>query len=230
MGIDHSLIYKDKKIKNLHHRKRLNTILSILEKEEFEGKTFADIGCSNGYITSIINDKFKPARSSGYDHSVSNLEKAKSNYPTINFNIMDLNKINSMGEKYDIVTCIETLEHVGNLQNALTNLLNLTNSNNGFLLITVPIEIGFYGTLKFLAKTILYKYNLSELPQERHLYLRYFITLLVGRKMSNFRSQRNGWGTHFGFDYRDIDNYLNSKKITFKAFNNFATRFYLVRL
>ena len=44
-------------------------------------------------------------------------------YNSIDFNVFDLNQEHISSEQYDIVTCFETLEHVGNLNIALDSLL-----------------------------------------------------------------------------------------------------------
>ena len=229
MALDHSLTYKEHKIKNVPHKQRLNTIISVLESEvDFVDKTYADVGCSNGYVTALINDKFKPLEASGYDDDRDNLEIAKQTYPHINFKYIDLNTHGSF-DGYDIVTCFETLEHVGNLQNGVQNLLDLAGSSKGVLFISVPIEIGVIGLIKFLVKTIFYGYDLKELPPSRNSYSKYFIALLTGGKLSIFRDHRTSWGTHFGFDYRDIDDFFLSHNVPYRAFNKFTTRFYIVR-
>jgi hypothetical protein len=124
------------------------------------------------------------------------------------------------------VTCFETLEHVGELANSLTNLLALTR-HGGTLVLTVPIEVGAIGTLKFIAK-MFYRYNLGELPARRNLSWMYFSDLIRGTRMSKFRDRRPSWGTHFGFDYRDVDDFLLQRKIPYEARNEFTTRFYRV--
>lgn len=87
--------------------------------------------------------------------------------------------------------------------------------------------MGIRGIAKFLAKTIVYKYDLKELPGER-LYFKYLISLLTHRDMSRFRDRRFGWGTHFGFDYRVIDRYLKSGGYRYRAKNKVTTRYYLI--
>lgn len=230
MGIDHSATYRDRSLKNLIHRHRLRTILSILERNVvLEGRTFADIGCSNGYLTSLINDRFKPAAACGYDHDRDNLAQARANHPGIRFERIELNNESPTVDTYDVVTCFEVLEHVGGIETALENLLNLVTRAGGVLFLTVPIEIGWRGALKFLVKTTVYRYRTDELPRRKQLYLTYLGHLLTNKRMSGFRDCRKGWGTHFGFDHREIDDYLKRRGRAFEVSNRGMTRFYLVR-
>lgn len=227
MYIDHSITYRDRSLKNLAARHRLKTILSILDDDlDLKDKTYADVGCSNGYLTALISDRFKPTLTCGYDHDQTHLASARANYPKLTFDNIDLNSASHTLRKYDVVTCFEVLEHVGNIQNALDTLLNMT---DGILFLTAPIESGWRGAIKFLIKTVLYGYRLNELPTQKYLYMKYFISLLVNRRMGRFRDQRHSWGTHFGFDYREIDDFLKSRGKSYKSLNRGLSRFYLVR-
>jgi len=202
---------------------RLRKILKIIDKnyKPAPNNTYADFGCSNGYITSIVKDRYN-MKAFGFDRNKENLILAKNKYPDIQFSTVDLNEtINN--NKYSLITCLETLEHVGNLKIALDNLIN---ANNGFLLITVPIEIGLIGLMKFIVKTMIYGYTLKELKAETK---KYFLSLLFGERISKYRENRPGWGTHFGFDYRDIDDHLSFRNVNHKAFNRDITRFYIIK-
>ncbi len=230
MAIDHSATYRDRSLKNFLARSRLRTILSIIEKKvELTGKTYADVGCSNGFLTGLISDRFKPSFACGYDHSRENLELARSAYPDLEFEIIDLNVEPPPARRtYDVVTCFEVLEHVGNIPNALSYLLNFASPTGGVLFLTVPIEIGWRGTIKFLIKTVLYRYRLDELPQQKNLLFRYFRSLVMNKRMDRFRDQRSGWGTHFGFDYREVDELLAERGRPFESFNVGMSRYYIV--
>jgi len=231
MKEDHSLIYKDRSIKNWPHRQRLKEIQSVIHKEslnEIENLTYADIGCGTGYLTEIVANLLHPSEVYGFDHYTEHLEIARSNYPSYQFEILNLNEPSDI-RRFDFVTCFETLEHVGNAYTAIDNLLNATKSG-GTLLITLPIEIGPVGTFKFLAKTLIYKYKLDELlGGGTQLYNKYLLSLITYKDMSKFRDQRSGWGTHFGFDYRRIDEYLESRGVSFRAKNIVTTRYYVIK-
>lgn len=230
MKRDHTHIYKDRSLKNKPHRQRLREIQSIIRNEgltERENLTYADVGCGTGYLTGILAEMLQPSEVYGFDHS-GHLEVAREKYPSFRFAFMELNEPSDVGS-FDFVSCFETLEHVGSLFVALGNLLSAT-KKGGILLVTVPIEIGPVGLTKFLVKTILYQYTLDELPGSGDkLYYRYLFSLISYSDISVFRDQRFGWGTHFGFDYRRIDEFLRSRNITYRAKNVFTTRFYVIK-
>lgn len=231
MGKDHSLDYKKKKIYNTAS-KRLDNIMNILEQEaEITGKEYLDVGCSNGYITALIAEKFKPKSACGFDIVESNLAVAREKYPHIEFHTFNLNQAHNIDRQYDVITSFETLEHVGNLQQAIDNLLELK-AEQGFILIAVPIEIGWAGLLRVFWRTIKYGYNsgvcFKDFPQQDNLFLKYVFSLLTGKRISQFRDRREHWSPHLGFDYRDIDDRLNSKSISFKTINKDLERFYII--
>lgn len=231
MSIDHSLTYKKFKFKNLPHRLRLSKIVQTLKNMGRPFLTFVDVGCSNGYITNIITKEFHFEKVKGLDYVEANLKKGEEDYPHISFDKIDLNLPlpDSLKSGYDLITCFETLEHVGNLDNAVRNIIKLGKTNSN-ILITVPIEIGFWGITKFLLKRFIYKgYTLQELGAVKN--SEYLSSLIRGESISSYRdSDRKGWGTHFGFDYRDVDIILENEGISFKANNYFTTRFYTIYL
>ena len=226
--IDHSLTYKTRCWRNIPHRYRLKQLVDIiagLSEHDISQWCYADFGCSNGYVTNLLTERFHFRETYGFDHNLENLSIAMRNYPNIKFEVLDLSTLGLPSGRYELVSCFETLEHVGNPSNALRNLLDSTKPG-GILLISVPLEIGFWGMVKFVAKTFLHRSSFAELQGASR--LKYTIALLTGQRVSVFREIRNGWGTHFGFDYREIEDMLEMHEVDYRAFNRFTTRFYVV--
>jgi 2-polyprenyl-3-methyl-5-hydroxy-6-metoxy-1,4-benzoquinol methylase len=222
--MDHSKSYSKKNIQSITHRHRLNSITQELSGMRIpQGGTFCDLGCSNGFITSIIQRKFNFSYVAGMDHDNENILNASIKHSHITFTVIDLNEFSKPERCYDLVTCFETLEHVGNIENALDNILNRIKPG-GNALITVPIERGITGIIKYLIKKIL-GYSVSELKISDW---RYFCLIVRGDRISKSRPKANHYKTHFGFDYLDIDELLKKKEINFTAFNKLTTRFYKI--
>jgi SAM-dependent methyltransferase len=228
MALDHSLTYRVHSLRNLPHRMRLRAIEREARRLNLgAGLSYADFGCSGGYITERVRRLTRAGRAWGFDHLEAHLARGRRQYPAIEFSLIDLNQPNAEVPPCDFVSCFEMLEHVGNLEAAIGNLLAAIKPG-GMALVTVPIEIGPQGIAKFIAK-MAYGYSLSELPQAPALFRRYVMALLTGARMSRFRDQRRGWGTHFGFDYRDVDDALWRYGEPFRAWNHGTTRFYCIR-
>lgn len=230
MSVDHSLMYKAKGLKNIAHQLRLKAIIKEIKKNAGNRQivSYADIGCSNGFVTNIIATMLEPNTIVGLDCKQKHLTKGKNDYPYIKFCNFNLNVLGAANEEYDLVTCFETLEHVGKISNALANILKSC-KRNGLIIITVPIEIGVVGYLKYIVKTRIYGYKLDELGiQDTKHYER---DLLNNNDISKYRCEKKGsYGTHFGFDYRIIDQYLKSRHIEYKAKNKLFTRFYFIHM
>jgi 2-polyprenyl-3-methyl-5-hydroxy-6-metoxy-1,4-benzoquinol methylase len=200
--IDHSLIYKSNSVWHWHHRRRLEIVLDAVAEEWRDGaSSYADVGCSNCHITNMVVERTKVATACGFDHSDDLLEAARSRYPEIKFSKVDLNQPVDWHRQFDVVTCFETLEHVGDLNMAVKNLAACVKTG-GKLILSVPIEIGPWGVAKFFAK-LTRGYKLDELPGDVTAW-RYTKALLLSERMSTFRDARSGCGTHFGFDFRDV--------------------------
>ncbi len=227
MAINHSKTYRKITFRNIVHILRLKKILSTCDQllKEKHIEKYADFGCSNGYITSIISNRYSLKQVFGYDHNEENLKKGRKLYPIINFASIDLNSCFHLDKKFEFITCFECLEHVGSINNALFSICDSI-TEEGIILITVPIEIGLIGILKFIFKIIFLKYSLEELSGINR--SNYLMALFKNKRMSTFRKERIGWGTHFGFDYRDIDDFLKQSPFAYKSFNFLTSRFYIV--
>lgn len=131
--LDHSLTYREKKLRNVFHIIRLRKILKIIRKHisSTSLSSFLDIGCSNGYITQLLSSTYDLRPSKGVDNDLENLNIARNRYKDIVFETIDLNKQPEMTvERFDLITCFETLEHVGNLNNAIMTILNFAPRDN----------------------------------------------------------------------------------------------------
>ena len=226
--IDHSLTYVDGGIKNRVHVARLRHLLRLVHSVRPSGvASYADVGCSNGYVTDRVARTVSAQRVVGFDHSEAHLGEARRRHPDYEFRWIDLNAGPIPGPGFDLVTCFETLEHVGDLEAALKALLELTRPG-GALVISVPVEIGPVGILKFLAKTLVYHYSLGELADGGIGWGRYLGRLLSGGRISSFRPLRAGWSTHFGFDHRDVGDLLSRHAESPRAYSRGTTRFFVV--
>jgi 2-polyprenyl-3-methyl-5-hydroxy-6-metoxy-1,4-benzoquinol methylase len=218
-------IYTSCSVHSVPHRIRAKQVVSRLRKIAPKGVTYADVGCGGGSITQQIVEAIRPSRAVGYDCNADLLRDAAKLFSEISFRCWNLTGKDVPAETYDLVTCLETLEHVEDLKSGLSNLLKLT---AGRLLITVPIELGLLGMAKFAAKTVLGRQPLGA--EHCGTSLEYVKALLRGGDISRFRVRSNNgfWVSHTGFDYRKIDNLLASQGVKFVATNRGWNRFYQI--
>lgn len=224
MTIDHSKTYKERKIRNIPHILRKRELIKVVESAPKNIQAYADFGCSNGFLTNIFAKILGAKNSFGFDKS-KNVEIAKNNYPHISFSHLNLNKTNKFDDKMDVITCFETLEHVGNTLSAIKTLREAS-SERCIIFISVPIEIGLIGLIKYIIKRFLYRYPLSLNCSD----LEYVSAILFKKDIGIFRNKSKGFGTHFGFNYKNVENQLDEVFVGFKIkkWSNVTTRFYKI--
>ena len=230
MAYDHSITYRRFRLRNIPHIKRLNDIKALVSSLAVPaGGTYADFGCSNGYVTDQIRQLVGASRTTGFDHINEHFEAGRERHSNVHFQTIDLNVFDPSRPQFDFVTSFETLEHTGNLEQAVQSIVHAVKPG-GIGVISVPIEVGVAGLAKFLVKVGFYGYKMDELPQRSRLRSAYFKALVSGGRIGSFRSEkRSGWSTHFGFDTRDVDELLAKQSIAVTARNRGFTRFWVVR-
>jgi SAM-dependent methyltransferase len=218
-------IYTGRSLHTIPHRIRVRQVIFELRKLRLDHFSYADVGCGGGSITHRIVDAIRPAKVSAFDANAELIDTAQELFPEISFRVWDLTRRRSLGETFDLVTCLETLEHIEDLPSALNNLLDITAR---ILFISVPIELGLLGAAKFATKLVLGRKPLGqEHAGSPGMYLR---TVLTGGDVSLFRvrSDAGHWVSHTGFDYRKIDAFLVSRGVSFVATNRGWNRFYCI--
>ena len=121
------------------HRKRFLTAVNFILKENF--KNLLDYGAGDGHFLKEVSKIKTDIELVGFEPIMDNIDSEKIKYYS------DVSEIK--GQKYDIITCFEVLEHFNsNGQNEiLENIYNLL-SDNGVVIISVPIEIYFPSFIK----------------------------------------------------------------------------------
>ena len=112
----------------------------ISSKVELEGKTLLDVGCGGGILAEALHDK--GAIVTGIDAAGPGIEIAKHHAKKHNKSIdyqestaEDL--IQKSTEKYDVVTCLEVLEHVPDPKLLVKTCINLLKPNGDLFLSTI---------------------------------------------------------------------------------------------
>jgi 2-polyprenyl-3-methyl-5-hydroxy-6-metoxy-1,4-benzoquinol methylase len=220
--LDHSVIYRSQRFVHWHHKVRLRQIVGEVSRFR-DASSVADIGCSNGYVTNLLSEVCA-GEIYGFDYLPECIESARSTYSHIDFQRADLNRQVKWGRTFELVCCFETLEHVGNLPAALDNVFAAI-QDKGRLIVSVPVEIGLWGLTKYCLKT-LSGYSMEEIDAGRG---EYFLALVLDRDISRFRKESYTWGTHYGFDWRVLEERISTEMHIEKAYTKFATRIIVAR-
>ena len=218
MPVVHAKSYKGIGLDKFIHKSRLKKIVNMLKNLKLarEG-VWADFGCSDGFIFSCLREKLEPFnywKLYGFDHDDRLLDLAKKrNLLNSNFIKFNLNKVSRKYQTFfDLVTCFETIEHTGNYKNAFENIY-FSCKYNGYILISVPNEIGLPGIAKFIGRKVLRK-NAYENFFKGSSALSYLAALIKGEDIEKFRDKNSeGWGPHLGFNYKNVEKYLFAEYI-----------------
>lgn len=94
-----------------------------------------DAGCDRGHWLSYVASRRRAERLVGIDVSQGRIEEARERYPGLDFRARYLEDLGTGDERFDVVTCLEVLEHVPDWLSVFEALLVATRRR---LLITVP--------------------------------------------------------------------------------------------
>jgi SAM-dependent methyltransferase len=221
--VDHEKSYRGLAPRALLHRARLRAILGTLERASL-GPTgrLADFGCSNGFILSELRASrfaYPGWELWGFDHAPHYIEAAsRRGLAGARFVHLDLDVPDApLPGDFDVVLCLETLEHMGNYRTGLRNVGRATRPG-GYLVISVPNERGVPGLLKFYGRKVLMRPTYEGFFRGRPEgpYVR---ALLRGSNLEAFRDPpRHGWAEHLGFDLRRFESFLDSELLSGGSF------------
>jgi 2-polyprenyl-6-hydroxyphenyl methylase/3-demethylubiquinone-9 3-methyltransferase len=108
------------------------------------GTRILDAGCGNGYLSFLLAER--GFQSEGADPSETGIEIARRTYSGIPFHCMDLTKPTEALRPFDVVTCIEVIEHVYSPRSLLETIFRSLKPG-GTLILTTP----YHGYVKNLA-------------------------------------------------------------------------------
>jgi 2-polyprenyl-6-hydroxyphenyl methylase/3-demethylubiquinone-9 3-methyltransferase len=112
----------------------------ISSKVELEGKTLLDVGCGGGILAEALHDK--GAIVTGIDAAGPGIEIAK-HHAKKNNKLIEYQEstaedlIQKSSEKYDVVTCLEVLEHVPDPRLLVKTCIDLLKPNGDLFLSTI---------------------------------------------------------------------------------------------
>ena len=123
---------------------REHLIRYILAMDNIPDKNVLDIACGTGYGIYLMSYLAKSV--SGYDYSQEAIDEAKT-FPYRCDACLEIRNLeedkplsNHKHEKFDVITCFETIEHVDNPEVLLKNILEAT-KEKGIIYISTPNDI-----------------------------------------------------------------------------------------
>ena len=125
--------WDDMKIYGPTARHTRRFIFSLIKGLPFESAL--DAGCGTGILLQQIFEQYPQAQLTGSEYSPQGLAFAKKRLPDAGFHVLDLSR-ETLDEKFDLITCIDVLEHIPDDRAALKNLLAMT---AGYMILSVPL-------------------------------------------------------------------------------------------
>lgn len=207
----HSYFESNKKIKiaNYFHWKAIKYAASLVEPS---GGTVAEIGCGEGYLMPTLRKHFDKVVGIDISERMLNSTKTFFQFPNVLYlkdNIVSPRYSDLIKKRYNWVICLETLEHVPQWDMALHNMFKML-LPAGRILISIPIEIRFPLLIKEVARYFSYGKGSGWQLDD-------FIKKVRG---SRSPINRKNYGSHMGFDYRGVIDYI--KKISYININHIS--------
>lgn len=103
-------------------------------------KRIIDIGCGPGNSTAVLKKRFPNAHIIGADFSPNMIEKAKADYPDMDFILFDATRdFEKLEDKYDVVFSNACIQWVPNHKKLLSDMMSILKPN-GVLAVQVPMN------------------------------------------------------------------------------------------
>lgn len=108
-------------------------VMGMMKNLDF--KTCLDAGCGEGSLLMAIHAQFPDVELHGIDFSNNAIKAAQKKITVAKIYKMDLTR-HSLAQKFDLVTCVDVLEHIAEDQSVLNHLYQMSGR---YLLLVVPI-------------------------------------------------------------------------------------------
>jgi len=204
--------------KRFSHKKRFVEAKNFLNKYKSNNEiTMLDFGCGNGFfIKYLIENKFQ-LNFSAYDPVEQQINEMKDLFNSNNImNVNIFNHYESINNKFDIICCLETLEHFEEEhQKKLLEQMQKLLKPDGIIIISIPIEVYLSGFIKMILR-------ITMKQSQENTNLKNIFKTLFGMKISNpetfnknyLNTSQEYLNTHVGFYYFNLIKLI--KKMNFK--------------
>lgn len=130
---------KENLLQRYWHTRRFTEVPKLLEPTR--GKIL-DIGCADGTFTSVILKHTGAGKIIGIDvlpKSVSYARRRFARSKKLSFRVADAHNLPFRDKEFDVVVCLETLEHVEDPRRVLSEIKRVL-KKDGYLIVLVPSE------------------------------------------------------------------------------------------
>jgi len=180
------------------HRSRMDCSLRMIEGTHFD--IAADVGAADGWYLRTLLERGLVDEGVAIDTDTDALRAAaeQSGPLPLSFATPDDPTLGSRRGTFDLVTCLETLEHATNVSAVLDELVNLARPG-GTILISAPVEVGPSVVVKQAGRWLANR-------GQSYSYERYTVRELwtAGARWKVDALERQNVYSHKGFDFREL--------------------------
>jgi ubiquinone/menaquinone biosynthesis C-methylase UbiE len=108
--------------------------------EDLQIESVLDAGCAEGFALNILKDNKAVKKLAGLDQSIDSINLGKKLHPFIKFTKGSIYKMPYKDKEFDMVICLEVLEHLTQPKKALKEIIRISKM---YCLISVPNEPWF---------------------------------------------------------------------------------------
>ena len=164
---------------------------------DLSGKRVLEIGCGRGEFSNFLSLKFPTAKIVATDFSEGAIEVCKlrfSNSNNIEFIVEDVQRLRFPDATFDFIVCCETLEHVPDVEIAVSEIYRVLTKGGG-VVITTPSYFNAYSLVWIKCWLLNKPFSSGQGVQPfEHYYTSYYVRRLIRR--SGFHIDKI-YSTHF---------------------------------
>ena len=136
----------------------------------FKRKSILDLGCGGGILSEELGGKGASVKAIDKSKKLINIAKkrAKEKGLNIDYECTDIEKIYKSGLKFDIIICLEVVEHVDNLEIFLVNAYKSLKKNGLIIFSTINRS-----SISFLTTILIAENILKIVPKKTHNWNKY---------------------------------------------------------
>lgn len=211
------LLFSKFRILSWSHARRFKVARKLIQT--YKGSTLLDYGCGDGTFIEMNLDLFP--KSTGLDRDAQTLAYLKTRFA----DYKDLSFIAELPDdtKFDVIACMEVFEHcLPQIQSEILNTINEHLEQDGHILISVPIEVGFPLLLKQLGRRIAAFLKVKHYQYMETYTLSEVLKAVFATRNTSFERKIYAGGQigHKGFNWRNFKKRIESQfKISKIAFS-----------
>jgi 2-polyprenyl-3-methyl-5-hydroxy-6-metoxy-1,4-benzoquinol methylase len=134
-------------------------------KDFVKGKEVLDIGCGEGYGSSFMAGYAKKVLGIDYNETVIDYARDKYSKPGLNFLVLDINNLDTLDKKFDVICSFQNIEHIRDTERLLKNIRTLLNKDGMFICSTCNIKDASPGSSKPFNKFHVKEYLVGEFKE-----------------------------------------------------------------